>query len=139
MSSKTKQLGDVGEAIATAEFLKRGITVLKPVGDNESFDLVIILNGEFKKVQVKSTEKVINGSMIFRTNVTNPYKKTNRLYTKDEVDYFFLYCFENDWIGLLPFNNYKNRNTYIRIGKPKNNQVLGVKFASEYEIDNVIW
>lgn len=138
MSSKTKNLGDIGEYVAITEFLKRGLSVMKPIGDNDPFDLVIILNGEFKKIQVKTTEKVIDGSMIFRTNVTNPFKKTVRKYTADEVDYFFLYCSENNYMGLLSFSDYSCIQTYIRVDKPKNNQVAGIKFANQYELDNIL-
>ena len=64
MSSKNKQIGIIGEQILIAEFIKHGINVLLPVGDNSPYDIVIELNGIFYKVQVKTTEHIKNGKMI---------------------------------------------------------------------------
>ena len=51
MNSKDK--GNIGEAIMLAEFIKRGIQVSIPFGDNARYDLIIDLNGKLYKVQVK--------------------------------------------------------------------------------------
>ena len=117
------------------EFIKRGITVLTPIGDNEPFDFVILINNNFLKVQVKTTECVKDGLMIFRTNITNPYKKTNRKYTKEEIDLFGLYCIENDYIGLLSIDEYTCKDTNIRLVPPQNNQWRKTKMAENYSFD----
>lgn len=135
MSSKTKQIGDIGEQVLITEFIKRGVTVLKPIGDNNSFDFVIYINNKFLKVQAKTTEFVKDNSMIFCTNITNPFKKTNRKYTKDEVDLFGLYCIENDYIGLLPTSDYTSKDTIIRTEYPKNNQIDRAKMAEDYSFE----
>ena len=76
--------------------------------------------------------------MIFRTNITNPFKKTYRKYNKDEVDYFGLYCLENNYIGLLPFSDYTGKDTKIRIVPTKNNQQNKVKMADDYSFNKQI-
>ena len=138
MSSTTKTIGDIGEAVLTAEFLKNNIQVLKPVGDNLPFDLLIMVKGEFKKIQIKTTRKVVDGKMVFRTNVTNPYKKTYRKYTENEVDYFGLYCLENNYVGLLPFCDYTCRDTVIRTTRPLNNQINRAKMSEDYEFSKIV-
>jgi hypothetical protein len=37
----TNQIGDIGEAIAIAEFTKAGAIVSKPLSDNARYDLII--------------------------------------------------------------------------------------------------
>lgn len=135
MASRTKQIGNIGEQVLIAEFVKKGVTVLTPIGDNEPFDFVIVINDKFLKVQVKTTERVKDGTMIFCTNITNPHKKINRRYSKSEIDLFGLYCIENGYIGLLPITDYTGKDTVIRLEKPKNNQINRVKMAENYEFE----
>ncbi|MBV9085817.1 MAG: hypothetical protein JOZ62_24345 [Acidobacteriaceae bacterium] len=49
----TKHRGDIAEQAATLEALKRGWSVLRPIGDNLPYDLVFDIGGRFIKVQVK--------------------------------------------------------------------------------------
>ena len=138
MPSKTKGIGIIGEQILIAEFVKKGITVLTPIGDNSPYDIVIDYNGMFINVQVKTPEFVKDGKMVFCTNITNPFKKTSRKYTEKEVDVFGLYCIENGYIGLLPICDCSSKETIIRLEQTKNNQTLNVKNAIDYSFDKMI-
>ena len=51
MNSKSK--GNLGEIKVASEFIKYGCMVSFPFGDNARYDLVVDMNGELKKVQVK--------------------------------------------------------------------------------------
>lgn len=138
MASHTKNIGNIGEAVAIAEFSKLNIPVLLPFGDNLPYDMVIELNGVFKRIQVKTTELIKDDKMIFRTNVTDPFNLTNRKYSNTEVDYFFLYCIENGYVGLLPYSEYTGRDTHIRLTVPKNNQTKGIKMYYDYTLEKVL-
>ena len=135
MASKSKKIGTIGEQVLITEFVKNGVPVLLPVGDNEPFDMVVIIDGRFLKVQVKTTETIKNVAMIFCTNITNPFKKTSRKYTETEIDLFGLYCIENGYIGLLPIKECTSKETIIRLVPPKNNQSTKIKNAETYEFD----
>ena len=138
MSSKNKQIGIIGEQILIAEFIKHGINVLLPIGDNSPYDIVIELNGIFYKVQVKTTEHIKNGKMIFSTNKSNPYTKINKKYTSNEIDLLGFYCIENGYIGLMSVYNCTSKDTILRVDTPKNNQFEKIKMASNYKFDNII-
>lgn len=133
MPSYTKTIGDIGVSVVISEFLKHGINVLLPYDDNSPYDIVIYVNNEFYKVQVKTTEKVkYNGSqMDFDVTKSNPYSKIDPKYVEGEVDYFAFYCMENEWCGMLGFDEYKPQVTF-RLKPPKNNQKEKVKFAKDY-------
>lgn len=139
MASRTKEIGLIGEQVLIAEFTKNGISVLLPIGDNSPYDMVIDYNSRFVKVQAKTTESVQNGKMVFCTNVTNPFKKTTRKYTANEIDIFGLYCIENGYIGLLPIKECTSKETVIRLEKPKNNQSSKIKMACDYRFDSMIY
>ena len=140
MASYTKIIGDIGVSVIISEFLKHGINVLLPYDDNSPYDLVIYVNSKFHKIQVKTTEKVkSNGTqMQFEITKSNPYSKTDPRYLDGEVDYFALYCIENEWCGLFAFNEYKP-NLTIRLKDTKNGQTKNIKFAKDYDFhDQVI-
>lgn len=133
MASYTKIIGDIGVSVVVSEFLKHGISVLLPYDDNSPYDIVIYVNNEFYKIQVKTTERVkYNGSqMDFEITKSNPYSKIDPKYVEGEVDYFALYCIENEWCGFFEFDEYKPHLTF-RLKEPKNNQVKNIKFAKDY-------
>lgn len=139
MSSYTKIIGDIGTSVVISEFLKHGINVLLPYDDNSPYDIVIHIDNKFYKIQVKTTEKVkYNGSeMQFEATKSNPYSKIDPKYTEEEVDYFALYCIENDWCGLIGFDEYTPQ-LIIRLKPTKNNQKEKIKFANDYLIHDQI-
>ena len=61
----TKQIGNVGEAIALAGFVQMQIPVYIPFGDNERADLIAEFNGKLQKIQVKTSEKCEDGKVTF--------------------------------------------------------------------------
>ena len=138
MASYTKEIGDIGASVIVSEFLKRGINVLLPYDDNSAYDVVIYIDNVFYKIQIKTTEQVIDNCMIFKTCKTDPYKKTNTLYTKNEVDFFAFYCVENDWVGFMSFEDYHGKETKIRLLPPKNNQANRSKMAENYAFHNQV-
>lgn len=141
MGSFTKQVGDIGTSAAIYNFQKYGIPVAIPFDDNMPYDLIIYVNNCFYKVQVKTTLSEKNDkSMIFQTNISNPFKKINRPYEKNEVDFFFLYCIENEWCGLINFELYNKRKiTIVRLEKPKNGNMEGVILADNVEFSKQIY
>ena len=50
----TKLKGDIAEQAVILYALKQGWGVLRPIGDRLPYDLVLDINGNFLKIQVKS-------------------------------------------------------------------------------------
>ena len=46
----TKDKGSIGEAIILTEFLKRGVPVSLPFGDNERYDMIAEFNGKLNRI-----------------------------------------------------------------------------------------
>lgn len=131
-------IGDIGESVAISNFLMHELKVLLPFDDNSPYDLVINDNENFFKIQVKTCEKVLFGEyMKFEIIKTNPFTKINTKYTKSEVDYFVLYCIENNWCGLIDYETHKPCIRF-RITDTLNNQSKNVKFAKDFEIHKQI-
>ncbi len=54
-ASNSKKQGDVGLGSAIAYFTSKGYTVSLPLTDSQPYDLIVDMNGQLKKVQVKTT------------------------------------------------------------------------------------
>ena len=133
----TVGIGDIGEAMAIVEFTQCGFVVSKPLSNNARYDLIVDKNNSLYRVQVKTTQSVKDGKMIFSTktmNYTQGLLKSIR-YEKDEVDLFFLYCVENNWKGIFNAKEVEQIPTElkIRVIPPRNGQKVGIRFAEDYE------
>lgn len=110
-----------------------------PFGQNTPVDLLILINNCFYKVQVKTTKKIKNGCMEFELCRTNGFTLKKYPYTREDTDYFFLYCMENNQSYLISIDDVNDIKTLnLRLDKPKNNQIKGIKFASQYELHKQI-
>lgn len=126
--------------MAIASFVKYGIPVYIPFGDNEKADLIVDIDGNLKKIQVKTSIKAENGIMSFDLTSCTEHRNggNRRKYGKDEVDYFFLYNIERDKAFLIETPSEPMVVLTIRYEKPKNNQRKDVRFENDYLFENVI-
>lgn len=136
----TKKIGNIGEAKILCKFVEMGIPIYIPFGDNERADLIAEFNGKLNKIQVKTSIKAENGKMIFDLTSSTTHRKegVKHIYTDNEIDYFACYNVERDKLFLIPIDQAPNTAITIRYEKPKNNQIKGIIFENEYEIENVL-
>ncbi len=114
-----------------ATLLAIGKTVLRPFGDNERYDLVIDEEGRFVRVQCK-TGKLKAGALVFATS-SHTYKGKSKDY-RGQIEAFAVYSPELKKVYLVPVGVVGRREATLRIEPSKNNQVSGVRFASEFEV-----
>ena len=92
MNSKIQ--GTIGELKAQYDFMRAGFDVSVPLGDYNAYDFIAIKNEKIHKIQVKTCEKVIEGRMKFDLTSRNYY--SDKIYTQNDCEYFYLYCLENE-------------------------------------------
>jgi len=97
-----KERGNAGLAIAIAYFGANGYTVSVPLNDTQDYDLIVEINGELQKVQIKATGYKTNGN--YTVNLKSAggtkgtiYKRVN----ETKVDLLFVLC-ENMDMYLIP-------------------------------------
>ena len=136
----TKRFGNIGEAVATAMFVKYGIPVYLPFGDNEKADLIAEFGRKLNKIQVKTSIKATSGKMIFDlTSCTNHRNNGNRhKYTSNEIDYFFCYNIERDKSFLIKVSENPMSEMTIRYELPKNKQTKNIHMEDDVLFENVI-
>lgn len=132
-----KRSGSFAELKVATEFSKFGIPVLFPYGDNEPYDLVVELKGEFKTVQVKST-KIINDVLKIEVRKRVGSKRLgSESYKKYNIDFLAVMCVDNESLFLVPFNEINaDYNFHLRLSKTKNNQNNGINYADDYYFTN---
>lgn len=135
----TKSFGNIGEAMALSSFVKKGIPVYLPFGDNEKADLIAEFNGKLNRIQVKTSLYARDGKMVF--DLTSSYSHRGRpahKYSQEEVDYFFCYNIERNQSYLFPVPENPIASICIRYEEPKNNQIRHIKHEENYLFDHVI-
>src|SRR5271166_3779408 len=90
---ETGTKGDIGVSMVTADLLSQGLEVLEPVSSCSPFDLVVLHNSRWFKVQVKYAAKK-NGSIVARIRraIVANSRITRRNANEDEVDVAAIYC-----------------------------------------------
>ena len=139
----TKQIGNIGEAKVLSEFVRLGVPVYLPFGDNEKADLIAEFNGKLNRIQVKTSQKIIDGDKVRFSLVSSTVHRQNgvkHIYTEDEIDYFAFYNLERDKVYLVSIAEEglpKNEVT-IRFCPPKAKNQFRTFLEEDYLIDKVI-
>ena len=91
MNSKDK--GNLGQALALAEFIKYNIPVAIPFGDNNRYDLIADFNGKLNRIQIKYCNQQTENNSIICPCSSSTNHTTNKHYTTyvNDVDYFVFY------------------------------------------------
>lgn len=125
--------GYLTEMSCIKEFTKKGIIVSIP-SIPVKYDFIIDINGKLLKVQCKTCRfNEVNNTIKFRcTSALGTQRKKIKKYTSDEIDYFC--TFFNDNVYLISVNECSIEKT-IHLDIPKNNQIKGITFAKDCNLD----
>jgi hypothetical protein len=128
----TKRVGDVAEAMVLAALVRAGYHVSIPWGENNRYDLIFESEDAFARVQVKSGRLRL-GVIWFNCYSTHVRRgrASHRSYC-GEVEYFGVYCRDNDGTYLVPANDVAATRGALRLATTKNAQIKGVRWAADY-------
>ena len=107
----TKMKGDIAEIEVQLKALKLGWDVLTPVGDRLPYDLVIVINGKFVKIQVKSawfSEKDGVYLIDVRRTKTNRRVMKREKYSDDDFDFAVIFISDLNIFYVLPVNEFNS-------------------------------
>lgn len=133
--SNTKQLGELTEQIVITELMKKGFVVLKPIGDNQRYDIVVNIFGGFKRIQIKTARYMNKVIKIMTANSQCTMKKRRiKKYTKEQIDSFIGYCYETEKMYYIPIDKAPSREITLRINQTKNKQNKNIHYAKDFEL-----
>jgi hypothetical protein len=129
----TKAKADIGLAKVISDLTTKGYIPCIPLSEHQPYDIVAIgKNGVALKLQVKYATLKSNGTVEvrFRTSWTDKNGTHIKHYSKDEFDFYAIYCPEKDAVIYIP--NTPGCPKAVRFEKTANNQSCNVKWANDY-------
>ena len=133
--NRTQTIGLISELAFTRRCIELGLEVLAPIGV-ERYDLVLVLGGEFERVQVK-TGLYRNGGITFATSSNAEGVGRPRSYDGD-ADLIGVYAPALDRCYLLPVDGCARRHGRLRVDPPRNGQSVGIRWAADFEITTTV-
>lgn len=111
----TKMKGDIAEIQVQLKALNFGWDVLIPLGDRLPYDLVIVINDKFIKIQVKSAWKSKNGVYYVdvRRTKTNRRIMKREKYTTDDFDFAIVFISDVNVFYVIPVNEFNSYSGQI--------------------------
>jgi PD-(D/E)XK nuclease superfamily protein len=137
----TSQKGAVAETAIAYAATRLGIDVYRPVTDGGRCDLIFDLGPRLLRVQCKWASRYGDAVWIrCYSSRRTANGLTRRKYGPDEIDVIAAYCHDNGKCYLLPGSMSTVRSEVrLRLVPSRNNQVVGVHQASEYEFESLDW
>lgn len=130
----SKQIGELSEAEILLRFLRKGISVSIPHGDNQRYDFIIDCDNKLYKIQVK-TGRINNDCVVFDTCSSQIHRDNGKQGYRGQIDYFAVYCPVIDKAYLISVNDVGERACRLRLQPTKNNNAKLVNFAVDHEFD----
>ena len=129
-----KAKGDVAEAYVTARLLESGRNVLKPLGDNCRYDLVMEDVHGFHRVQVKSGYRDGHGCIKFATSSSSFHAGGKRMSYRGQIEFFACFDPETHAVYLVPVNDVGTAFASLRLEPTRNGQKRGCRMAEDYKV-----
>jgi hypothetical protein len=111
-----KNKGNFGLGKSISYFTENEYVVSIPLNDTQKYDLVVEMNGELKRIQVKTTTSKdgVNYQVDLRTTGGNRSRYINEKFDKSKIDYLFIYTENGSW--LIPSEEIKSERS-INLGE----------------------
>lgn len=131
----TKDKGDWSEAEVIAKLKSiMDCFVFTPFGDNTPYDIVIDINGELLKIQVK-TARYVNGSIKFETRSANSNMNESWHTTYGGlIDWFAVYSPDMDECYAVHIDECGSSSKTLRVEEPDVSNP-NINWAEDYVLD----
>lgn len=136
----SKAIGIINEEEIKLWFLKKGITISVPIGDNARYDFIADINGKLIRFQCKTSNLTRKENCLNFACASIKYNSTGThrtKYTKDEIDYFITIHPDTGELYIVPVEEC-GIECNLRLIPTKNGQVKGIKMAQDYEANKII-
>ena len=132
----TSLTGEISRTQVIAALARTGKFILVPLCDCLRYDLAFEEEGKLFRVQSK-TGHLTRGAVAFHPcsidSRSQPGHCIRRPYTHD-VEFFGVYCPENNKVYLVPVAEATNTGWVLRIDPPRNGQKTKIRWARDFEI-----
>ena len=129
--AKTKLKGDIGQSMIMADILRRGYKLAVPFGEDWDYDLIVLRNGIFQRIQCKYTESK-NGVVMVYCRSCNGWSL--KKYSSETIDWMACYDAITSTCYYIPAHLLGGGMSMLtlRLDAPKNNATKNIRFANDY-------
>ena len=128
MKHPTTDKGDIGIAKVTASLLEQGIPVFMPISATCPFDMLALIKGKFKRIQIKYRNGNVLNVALKRNIIHNGKVKSKK---NIFVDYLAIYSPITDKCYYINCSKF-DKCISIRINETKNNQKTMVNNGKDF-------
>lgn len=129
--------GAIAEANVKAWFIGAGLDVFEPIRDDCRVDLVVDIDSDLKRVQVKCAHYK-DGKVTFKccSDMTHKFHGTDGEDYVGVIDGFAVYCPEIDNCYWIDIEDAPNSRMELRVEDPDHPN-RRINWAEDYEISNI--
>lgn len=130
--------GNLGLGKAIEYFTSHSIPVSIPLNDIQKYDLIADINGELKRISVKTSRYTENGvsfSVQLRNTGGSSGNNKIRPFDNTSCDYVFVYT-SNEEYYLIPSNIIEAKNS-INVGPKYNDYKVKIKSFEDFIKENI--
>ena len=133
----SKDVGDLTELKTIGKFISGGYQVAIPFGDNSKYDLILDDDGEFYRVQCKTSWTCADGGFMFNTHsqTTRNGEYHETTYGND-IDAFAVYYPENGKLYWIEPEAATSKKRTLRSSAKSDH--TSIYWAADYEFDGQI-
>jgi hypothetical protein len=125
--------GNTTEAAVLNALVELDFAVLVPFGEGHPYDLVAhVADSLILRIQCK-TARIYKQCVVFNSRSTDHGHGAGTYVGL--ADLFGVFCPATGKIYLVPVTGVPTSVVYLRVKPTRNNQMQGVRFASDYELD----
>ena len=122
--------------MVAADLMRRGYKIALPYGEDWDYDLIVCREEKLERVQVKyscSDGEVIRVKCVSHS-LTNGKVRSTKRYTAKTIDWLAIYDPTSDCCYYVPASELGTGRSllHLRLGETRNNQRMGIRFASDY-------
>lgn len=134
---ETKARGLSNELLCQAYIISLGYNLSVPIGEDCRYDFIMDIDGNLKRVQVKSCTENENGLSFSTQSITTSGKKNiNHPYSKEEIDFIAIY-YENQCY-LIPIELFEGQKSCSLSFTGKKVNIVQPLFIEDYMAEKVI-
>ena len=121
----TKLKGDIAEQAVVLAALRKGWGALQPVGDRLPYDLVLDINGQLLKIQIKSAwwdQSKNNYVVDNRRTKTNRRRMIRSNYASEDFDFAIIYIDKLEVFYVMPAEVFRSYGSEIHLVEEEKRQ-----------------
>jgi len=122
--------------MVAADLMRRGYKIAFPYGEDWDYDLIVCRDEKLERVQVKyaRSDGVVIPVRSCSASLTNGKVRAYKRYTAEMIEWLAVYDVTTDCCYYLPASELGSGMSllHLRLGDARNNQRVGIRFASDY-------